>query len=171
LGAVRAPGKQASDLVQHASPVKSPGAAMDLVGRRRKPTNENNMLRVVDAPSGKDAAAVTAAAQKNMKESFFRSLPRACFGFLLAVLFDQFLMLGYAAILLSSGSNTSAYYFAACILLFAFALGYFSLSAARTASPNLPTPAVAADAWPSPEPGAGALRKHGRAAHGDRGRQ
>ena len=68
------------------------------------------------------------------------------FGFLLAVLFDQFLMLGYAAILLSSGSNTSAYYFAACILLFAFALGYFSLSAARTASPNLPTLAVAADA-------------------------
>ena len=143
---VRAPGTQASDLVQHASPVKSPGAAMDLVGRRRKPTNENNMLRVVDAPSGKDAAAVTAAAQKNMKESFFRSLPRACFGFLLAVLFDQFLMLGYAVILLSSGSNTSAYYFAACILLFAFALGYFSLSAARTASPNLPTIAVAADA-------------------------
>ena len=32
------------------------------------------------------------------------------------------------------------------ILLFAFALGYFSLSAARTASPNLPTLAVAADA-------------------------
>lgn len=132
---------------QHASPVKIPGAAMDLVGRaRRKPTNENNMLRVVDAPSGKDAAAVTAAAQKNMKVPFFRSLPRACFGFLLAVLFDQFLMLGYAGILLTSGSNTSAYYFAACILLFAFALGYFSLSAARTASLNLPTLAVAADA-------------------------
>ena len=86
----------------------------------------------MDLVSGKDAAAVAAAAQKNMKESFFRSLPRACFGFLLAVLFDQCLMLGYAGILLTSGSNTSAYYFAACILLFAFALGYFSLSAVRS---------------------------------------
>ena len=104
---------------------------MDLFAKRTK-SNENNILPIVDAPSGKVAAAVAAAAQKNMKESFFRSLPRACFGFLLAVLFDQCLMLGYAGILLTSGSNTSAYYFAACILLFAFALGYFSLSAVRS---------------------------------------
>ena len=118
---------------------------MGLVDRARRKSKES-ILAVVEAPTAKDAAAVSAAAEKNMKESFFRSLPRACFGFLLAVLFDQCLMLGYAAILLTSGSNTSAYYFAACILLFAFALGYFSLSAARTASLNLPTLAVAADA-------------------------
>jgi hypothetical protein len=76
-------------------------------------------------------AVAAAAHQMQSKESFFKSLPKSTFGFLSAVAFDQFLMLGYALVLITSGSNTSAYYFAACIVLFAFALVYFSLSAVR----------------------------------------
>ena len=78
------------------------------------------------------AAVAAAAAQLRSKESFFKSLPRACFAFLAAVVFDQLMMFGYAALLLTTGINKSAYYFAACILLFAFALIYFSLSAVRS---------------------------------------
>ena len=63
---------------------------------------------------------------------FCCSLPRACVCMLIAVLIDIFVMLGYTSVLLSTGTNTAAFYFAALIFSSACILMYFSISGIRS---------------------------------------
>ena len=64
--------------------------------------------------------------------SFLKTLPRAMIGFLVAVMLDCFVMLSYAILLLATGSNISANYFAGVIITAAISLVYFAFSAIRT---------------------------------------
>ena len=64
--------------------------------------------------------------------SFFRSLPRACIGFLIAVLADVIVMVGYGGVLLSTGIGVPSLYFACLVLAGSAVLVYFSISAIRS---------------------------------------
>ena len=64
---------------------------------------------------------------------FCCSLPRACVCMLIAVLIDIFVMLGYTSVLLSTGTNTAAFYFAALIFSSACILMY---SPSRASAPK-----------------------------------
>jgi hypothetical protein len=64
--------------------------------------------------------------------SFFRSLPRACIGFLFAVFCDVFVMVAYGSVLLVTGLGSSSSYFASLILSASATLVYFSISAIRS---------------------------------------
>lgn len=64
--------------------------------------------------------------------TFFRSLPRACIGLIVAVSLDALVMVGYAIVLLTTGVNNSAFYFAACLLVSVIVLVYFTVSAIRS---------------------------------------
>ena len=66
---------------------------------------------------------------KIQKESIWRTLPRACFGLIAAVVLDVVAMLGYATLLLMDGASPSAFYFAAVVLTGAFILVFFTMSA------------------------------------------
>ena len=82
---------------------------------------------------GKDAPQrLAVVGLKYNRFDFLRSLPRACLGFLFCVMADAVVMVGYAAVLLATGVNTSAFYFAAIILASAAMLVYFSVSAIRS---------------------------------------
>ena len=60
--------------------------------------------------------AATKPPPKIQKESIWRTLPRACFGLIAAVVLDVVAMLGYATLLLMDGASPSAFYFAAVVL-------------------------------------------------------
>lgn len=64
--------------------------------------------------------------------SFFRSLPRACIGFLFAVLCDVVVMVAYGSVLLATGLGASSFYFAALTIAAGLTLVYFSISAIRS---------------------------------------
>ena len=66
------------------------------------------------------------------RESFVSSLPRSAVAFLVAVSANVVAMIGYAAVLISTGANASAYYLASVMLSSAFVLVYFSVSAIRS---------------------------------------
>ena len=53
---------------------------------------------------------------KYSRFDFLRSLPHGCIGFLLCIAFYVTIMVVYAAVLISTGANVSAFYFAAIIL-------------------------------------------------------
>ena len=59
--------------------------------------------------------AATKPPPKIQKESIWRTLPRACFGLIAAVVLDVVAMLGYATLLLMDGASPSAFYFAAVV--------------------------------------------------------
>ena len=73
--------------------------------------------------------AATKPPPKIQKESIWRTLPRACFGLIAAVVLDVVAMLGYATLLLMDGASPSAFYFAAVVLTGAFILVFFTMSA------------------------------------------
>ena len=70
--------------------------------------------------------------QPNGPLSFFRSLPRACIGFLFAVFCDVFVMGAYGAVLLMTGIGVASLYFASLILAGCLTLVSFSISALRS---------------------------------------
>ena len=63
---------------------------------------------------------------------FCRSLPTPTICMLLAVWLDILVMVGYGSVLLSTGTNKAAFYFASLIFSAAVVLMYFSISAIRS---------------------------------------
>ena len=84
------------------------------------------------AEAAKENPLAVAGLRSQGRLSFFRSLPRACIGFLFAVFCDVFVMVAYGCVLLVTGLGASSFYFASLILSASAMLMYFSISAIRS---------------------------------------